>query len=531
MINFAANYTMKNKITFLLSLIACLIFFAGCGIRHCKAIDSAYAIVDASPDSALAMLNHVNQDGLARKETARFALVYTMAQDKSGLDVDNDSLLGDAYTYYYNKPNDSLYAKFLYYMGKYYMLNDSSEKAIECFDHSIEAARKTGDHLTESMSFLKASAILSEYDVNKSISYAKSAYESFDHVKSGSLKNKVYLLLNLAECLSYEKGNMGTCLLLSKKAIGYAKTYKDSTVMADALQDLSNFYDMSGNAAMALKTAEESFCYRNNHDASTILTFANALYKAGNVEKAKYLLSQIKREEYHDYGDAIYSLYRLIARKEGDLTSVSSYADSTESFLYNKNAEELSSKDKYYKLLVDKEAKKVSAQKESQWKTILTFVTLALSAIIIFLIVVKAKKDKRVQEMNIKNKELQLANIRSLLLKKIDVIKKLNSENNIDDIKGSVKSVVLDDNDWEELEVFLDNADNMFVKRIKAQFPILTKKDLRFLMLIRLRLPVHKIAEIYHIKDSSVRQKLFLIKSKIGLKSGGDSAKEFIDSY
>lgn len=50
-------------------------------------------------------------------------------------------------------------------------------------------------------------------------------------------------------------------------------------------------------------------------------------------------------------------------------------------------------------------------------------------------------------------------------------------------------------------------------------------------MLIRLHLPVHKIAEIYHIKDTSVRQKLFLIKSKIGLKSGDDSAQEFIDNY
>ena len=127
--------------------------------------------------------------------------------------------------------------------------------------------------------------------------------------------------------------------------------------------------------------------------------------------------------------------------------------------------------------------------------------------------------------------ELQLANVRSFLLKKIDIIRKLKNENDKDDIKGSMKSVVLDDNDWEELEVFLDNADNMFVKRIKAQFPMLTKKDIRFLMLIRLHLPVHKIAEIYHIKDTSVRQKLFLIKSKIGLKSGDDSAQEFIDNY
>ena len=65
--------------------------------------------------------------------------------------------------------------------------------------------------------------------------------------------------------------------------------------MADALQDLSNFYDMSGNVTMALRTAEESFCYRRNHDVPAILTFSNALYKAGEIGKAKNLLSQIKR--------------------------------------------------------------------------------------------------------------------------------------------------------------------------------------------------------------------------------------------
>ena len=73
---------------------------------------------------------------------------------------------------------------------------------------------------------------------------------------------------------------MDSCLLLVKKAIGYAKISKDSTAMADALQDLSNFYDMSGNVTMALRTAEESFCYRRNHDVPAILTFSNALYKA-----------------------------------------------------------------------------------------------------------------------------------------------------------------------------------------------------------------------------------------------------------
>ncbi len=170
MIKFATNYTMNNKFAFLLLLFACIIILTGCGDRHCKAIDSAYAIVNESPDSALSILDHVNQHRLAKKEMARYALVYTIAQDKSGLDVDNDSLLDIAYTYYYSKPDDSLYAKCQYYMGKYYMLNDSSEKAIDCFDRSIGAAKNNGDKYTQCLGLDKLSKLMSNLNNRKALS-------------------------------------------------------------------------------------------------------------------------------------------------------------------------------------------------------------------------------------------------------------------------------------------------------------------------------------------------------------------------
>ena len=91
---------MKNKFPFFIQLFLLLILLTGCGDRHNKAIDTSYAIVNDHPDSSLTKLNHINKHRLATKELARFALVYTIAQDKSGIDVGNDSLLRIAYTYY-----------------------------------------------------------------------------------------------------------------------------------------------------------------------------------------------------------------------------------------------------------------------------------------------------------------------------------------------------------------------------------------------------------------------------------------------
>ena len=138
---------MNNRtIIFLFVFVALLM--AGCKERHNQSIDVAYLFSATAPDSALSVLNGVNQKKLSKAEMARYALVYTIAQDKSGLDVDNDSLLRTAYTYYNNREQDSLYAKCEYYMGKYYLLNDSTEQAKDCLQKAADASKRHGDKYT-----------------------------------------------------------------------------------------------------------------------------------------------------------------------------------------------------------------------------------------------------------------------------------------------------------------------------------------------------------------------------------------------
>lgn len=88
-----------------------------CDVRHEGRIDSAYHMVDVNPDSAISILDRINQKKLSKTERARFALVYTIAQDKSGLDVDDDSLLSIAYDHYRKYEGDTLFSKCMYYMG------------------------------------------------------------------------------------------------------------------------------------------------------------------------------------------------------------------------------------------------------------------------------------------------------------------------------------------------------------------------------------------------------------------------------
>lgn len=73
---------------------------SSCNHGSNQTIDIAYHLAAFAPDSALSLLQGMRGTTLSLEEQARYALVYTMAQDKSGLDVDNDSLLRAAYTYY-----------------------------------------------------------------------------------------------------------------------------------------------------------------------------------------------------------------------------------------------------------------------------------------------------------------------------------------------------------------------------------------------------------------------------------------------
>ena len=116
--------------------------------------------------------------------------------------------------------------------------------------------------------------------------------------------------------------------------------------------------------------------------------------------------------------------------------------------------------------------------------------------------------------------------MREFMMKKINIIQKLTS---IQSNKN--KHVLLSDSDWEELGAFLNSSDNEFIVRLTNEFPLLTKKDIRFLMLIRIRLPYQIIAQILSIEPKSVRQRLFLIKAKLGLKSNQQSTKKFIEDY
>lgn len=146
---------MKKATLYTLLTLMLVSLLGSCRQSHKEELDLAYVLAKSNPDSALVYLKHINQDKLSEEEMAKYALVYYMAQDKSGLGVDNDSLIRIAYDWYEKNQEDSLYALCLNYMGKYFMLNDSVEQAKVCLEKSYNLANKAGDTYLVSLSLDK----------------------------------------------------------------------------------------------------------------------------------------------------------------------------------------------------------------------------------------------------------------------------------------------------------------------------------------------------------------------------------------
>lgn len=135
---------MKKSLT-LLFLAAMTV---ACGVpRHIKQqLDHAEAVMIDHPDSALKILNSMDRRGLAIPEKkARHALLLSQALDKNYIDVDNDSLIGQAVHYYSRRGNDVERAKAHYYYAVVKGNAAESGTAIKALLTAREHVVKTDD--------------------------------------------------------------------------------------------------------------------------------------------------------------------------------------------------------------------------------------------------------------------------------------------------------------------------------------------------------------------------------------------------
>lgn len=522
-----------------------VVILAGCHSREGKIIDEAYRLSSSAPDSALALLETLNRKELDCGSEALYALVYTIAQDKCGLDVDNDSLIDIAYTYYYNRADDSLYAKCMYYTGKYYMLHDMPEKAIDLFKKATTAAKGQDDKYTMCLALNRMSAILSGIDPNRSVTTAREAALTYKTIAGAPRINNVYFKLDLCDALML-KDSLSAAKRECIEALKIAEVLGDSMAISACCQDLSNVLRKNKKYAEALYYSKKSFSYAQYPDDALYLNLAWAYLNADSLDRCDHILSNV-RTQVPTTLYLIYYLKHLSSIKQQNYQAAEMFADSAYHSLEKMYGKEILKKEHYYANWSRSQYEKGVLKGKSQLYFYLSLViAIAMLITIIALLYAysqqRAKADAELRALEVQKgkqqaelrqkeekmalKEKQISSMRDFILMKVATAQKLEK------IKiASNKRIILSEYDWEEIIMFVNSIEDGFVSRLKKEYPDLTTDEVRFLVLIRAGMPAKALAQIYDVQEKSIRQKLFVYKNKFHIGGENTSLRKYIETF
>lgn len=532
------------SIAILYSIIGLVL--ASCHQNHQKELELAYAMAESNPDSTLVLLNHIDQGKLCEEEMAKYALTYYMAQDKSGLDVDNDSLIRRAFNWYGEHQGDALYATSLYYMGKCFMLNDSMEQAKACLEKSYSISDSLKNINIKCLALDKLIEVEEQFSSSKALKYAKDLVKMYHSMPNVSTYNKVAAHLRLGE--NFENvDSVKLALEEDRKAYQLAVHAKDKSLLSYVSQDLANVFEEIGEKDSCLHYARQAYELKDTDRFSCQLTLASAYISADSIKQAFTILKQAKPKTAEDRYSVFY-MQSQAAMTASDYKLARIFGDSANSCIQEMYRTALQAKMTYYSSFLKKESERAKIQGKAEMQRWVLGLTILLSLIIVsfvayaYLMYKKQTQTRFVHEQEIHNqkqqmmeklhqeelshKNVQLTVMRNYLQKKIEIVEKLNSA-----APNESKHIVLSDNDWTELEIFLESVEDLFVSRFKNKHPNLSETDLRLMMLLRLKLSQKTLASIYCVSEKAIKQKLFLYKDKVGIKNEHFSLRNYVENF
>ena len=542
------NYTknMRRSISFTILFFVMLSVFVSCYQSHKKELDLAYTLAESKPDSALVFLNRINQGKLSDEDMAKYALIYYMAQDKSGLDVDNDSLIRIAYDWYGEHQDDSLYASSLYYMGKCFLLNDSMEQAKSCLEKSYSISDSLHNMNLKCLALDKLIEVEEQLAPYKALRYAKDLVKMYESMPNVSIYNKVAAHLRLGENFFFVD-SLKQALNEEKKAYSLAMSVDDNNLLSYVRQNLASTFEEMGEKDSCLLYARQAYDLNGNDRFSCQLMLASVYISVDSINQAFRLLKQAMPKTAEDRYSVFY-FQSQAAMKAQDFKSAKSFSDSAYHYLEDMYRTASKAKVSYYSSFLKKESERAKMQGKAEVQRWVFGLIVFLGLIIILFVLYaywsyrklslariaheqeifsqKQQMMEKLHQEELSHRDVQLSVMRTYLLKKIEVVEKLNSS-----VPNESKHIVLSDNDWTELEVFLDSVEDLFVSRLKQKHPNLSKADLRLMMLLRLKLSQKTLASIYCVSEKAIKQKLFLYKDKVGIKNEHFSLRNYIENF
>ena len=314
---------MKRYIIAAISILAFAASMVSCtDHKVIRQLNDVEAYINEHPDSALSVLDSMSAESIrGRKANARFALLYSIALDKSYIYLTSDSLIMPAVTYYRNHGTDSDRAKSWYYLGRVQQNAGEYIQATVSLTHAEKYADLSGDSFYSGMTHRAMGDIFGDtFNSSESLKYYELAYSDFE--KAGARKHSDYMLLGLAR--AYYSSDMFTeCEKKCDKIIDIARTTRDTVLYAECLKLYASAMQNVKSTPAPEETirifdyVSDSLKYGLVFDDYTVI--ANAYALAKDFQSASDIIGQLKQIASKDkYASArlAYSEYLLDSRQE-----------------------------------------------------------------------------------------------------------------------------------------------------------------------------------------------------------------------
>ena len=525
-----------------IGLLLAGLMLASCGRHAGRIVRQAELLIEEQPDSALHLLQGINRRHLSGETLACYALVYSMAQDKSGIDVASDSLLRIAYSYYSRHPEDSLFARCQLYMGKYYIMADSVKQGDDCLRTAAHYAEERGEYYTLYLALNKLAKEIRYSDAALALEYSKKAYQVYSEHCPPKVTNKILLLLDIGD--AYLLCNRDdSALYFMDRALMEAEVIGDSCLMSDVLQDKSLLFTKQDDYPQALSLVKAAWDISPTRNVNLASRLASCYADADSVRQANELYSAIIREDDYERQYLAYRNLAILSAKDNDASSFLAYSDSSYECMRKMYTQALKVKSDYYQDLIRLEKENRRQEAEIYHKRIFILCSLLLLTVVLMIGVYiyinvrnKARREREKyllreqfareqHEMEMAHKNAQLALMRKMVMEKYNFHKRLEEK------KKAGKHITLAPEDWKEIATFLSVTSDGFPERLRRAYPDLREKDFQFCMLVRLDFSIKSLANIYGIAEVSLKQKLVGFKERLDIPDKSMSFKQFIAGF
>ncbi len=525
-------------------------------------IHQAEMLMREQPDSALHVLTTINRHSLRGKTLARYALIYSIAQDKSGLDVTNDSLLRIAHEYYSQHPDDSLYSRSQYYMGKYLYLTNQTDSAYSCLLKAKNTSEKEKNYYTAYLATDRMRRIAEVSDTALCLALSKEAYQLYQKQGANNPVNEALLLRSVGDAYS-RRDERDSAIHYYNIALDKAMLSSDSVVIASVYQNMSRHYCYNGQYEMALKYVHQAFGCTGYIDESLALLMAECYLENSEYDKAQQYLNILSSSNSKENKLVRLGLQHRLSTKIGDANAAQEYYDSS----IDVAADMYLSTHKEKLELHDKNLHEELERQRAESREKIFALCFCFSVVLLVLIVwlfIKYHRAKKVEKelfcaekarllaeeamlcQEKEHKEQMMEQTRFYVKKMVGILHKLEEyrrkkaiqeqqdKENSPKSKGGKKDKIqmkIDEKDWTELQAYLEACDDSFVTRFKKQFADISKEDYRLCLLLRCGFTNSDLDMVYLNGMQVIKNKQNLAKERLGISRNNLSLRQYITQF